>query len=167
MLKLAILCVSVLLFSECRRPEKINLEKIVFHTTRCFGSCPAYHSQIDSNKAFRLFAEYVGNTPDIAINLNNPDTSKMGYFTGTVSNTQYAELENELQLIGLDNLHFDGADCCDGSVKTIIIYYNGKRKVLKSMRPPREADKLISLLRYITESTSTQRTKKIFLIEGE
>jgi len=164
---ITIFIISVLCFISCRKPEKIRLEKIIFHTSRCFGSCPAYHSQIESNKTFHLFAEYVSNTPDIATNLNNPDTSKMGYFTGTVSDIRYAELENELQIIGLDNLQFDDVDCCDGSIKTIIIYYNGKRKALRSMRPPREADKLISLLRYITESTLTHKTTQKFDIEIE
>jgi hypothetical protein len=164
---ITIFIISVLCFIGSRKPEKIRLERIVFHTSRCFGSCPAYHSQIDSNKTFHLFAEYVSNTPDIATNLFNPDSSKMGYFTGRVSDTRYTELESELQIIGLDNLQFDGVDCCDGSIKTIIIYYNGKRKALRSMRPPREADKLISLLRYITESTSTHRTNQKFEIEKE
>lgn len=167
MLRLIILTASVLIFGGCRQYEKIKLEKIIFHTSRCFGSCPAYHSQIDNNKTLHLYSEYVDNTPDINTDLNNPDTSRMGYFTGRVSDRLYTQLENELQNIGIDNLQFDGQDCCDGSVETIIIYYNGKRKFLKSMFPPREADKLISLLLNIAESTPTKRSNNTFDIEDQ
>ncbi|WP_443092815.1 DUF6438 domain-containing protein [Chryseolinea sp. T2] len=166
-LRLIILGLSILIFDGCRRYEKVKLDKIIFHTSRCFGSCPAYHSQIDSNRTLLLHSEYVDNTPDINTDLNNPDTSRIGYFTGQVSDRQYKELVNELEDIGLDDLQFDGMDCCDASTKTIIVYYNGKRKFLKSMFPPREADKLISLLRSICESTNTQRTDKMFQIEDK
>lgn len=166
MVRLIILIVSVLIFGACRQYEKIKLEKIIFHSTRCFGSCPAYHAQIDSTRTLLLYSEYVDKTPDINTDLNNPDTTEMGYFTGQVSDRQYNELVAELENVGPDNLDFDGRDCCDGSTKTIIIYYNGKRKFLKSMFPPREADKLISVLRQICESTVTQRTNQTFDIEG-
>ena len=130
------------------------------------GSCPAYHAQIDSTGTLLLYSEYVDKTPDINTDLNNPDTTKMGYFTGRVSDRQYNDLIKELENVGLENLRFDGRDCCDGSTKTIIIYYNGKRKFLKSMFPPREAGKIISQLRYIAESTPTQRTNQKFDIEN-
>lgn len=165
--RLIILGFSILMFGGCRQYEKVKLDKIIFHTTRCLGLCPAYHSQIDRNKTLLLHSEYVDNTPGINTDLNNPDTSRIGYFTGQVSDRQYTELVNELENIGLDDLQFDGVDCCDASTKTIIVYYNGKRKFLKSMFPPREADKLISLLRSICESTKTQRTDKIFQVEDK
>lgn len=167
MIRLIVLTALILILASCVQYKKIKLEKIIFHTSRCFGSCPAYHTQIDSTGTLLLYSEYVDKTPDINTDLNNPDTTKMGYFTGQVSDRQYKELVNELENVGLDNLHFDGRDCCDGSTKTIIIYFNGKRKFLKSMFPPREADKLISQLRYITESTVTQRTNQTFKIEDK
>lgn len=166
MTKPIIFIFSVLLLGNCTQYKKIKLEKVIFHTSRCFGTCPAYHSEIDRNQNLLLYSEYVSKTPGIYTNLNNPDTSKMGYFVGKVSDNKYQELLNEIENIGLDNLKFDGLDCCDGSIKTIIVYYNGKGKFLKSMRPPREADRLISILRFIDESTKTQRTDKKFTIEG-
>jgi hypothetical protein len=39
----------------------------------------------------------VDNTADINTDLNNPDTSKMGYFTGKVSDRLYLELVAELK----------------------------------------------------------------------
>jgi hypothetical protein len=165
--RLITLIFFIFAFGGCRHYEKVKLDKIIFHTSRCFGSCPAYHSQIDSNKTLLLHAEYVDNTLDIQTDLNNSDSSKMGYFTGQVNDRFYTELVNELENVGLDDLQFDGADCCDGSTKTIIVYYNGKRKFLKSMFPPKEANKLISILRNICESTNTQRTDKTFQIEDK
>jgi hypothetical protein len=42
--------------------------------------------------------------------------------------------------------------CCDSSIKTILISYNGKYKRFKSMTPPKEA---IPLIDYLTQ-LSTQ-----------
>lgn len=168
MRQLIIVSISVLLLLGCKRVDDMKLEKIIFHTSGCFGHCPIFHSEIDSAKGFRLFSEYVDETPDIHTELySNPDSSRIGYFTGNVSDLLYKRLENELQIVGLGDLKFDGVDCCDGSVVTIIVYYNGKKKFFKSMFPPKEASKLVSILRQITESTTVERTSETFEIENE
>ena len=42
---------SILLLSGCYRKGKpIKFEKIIFHTSMCFGDCPIYHLEVDSNK---------------------------------------------------------------------------------------------------------------------
>jgi hypothetical protein len=110
-------------------------------------------------------AEYVSKSSDRS-NFHDPDTSRMGYFKGKVSERLYSELEDELQNVDLEHLQFDGVTCCDRSVKALIIYYNGKRKVLESVTPPEKTEKLIELLRYIVESTPTKRTPKRFSIEN-
>lgn len=153
----------------CSSPEKITLEKIVFHSSRCFGSCPAYHAQIDHDKTILLYSEYVSSKSGSAIKLNDPDTTKVGYFTGKVNEADYSDLERELQNIGINDLQFDeNLTCCDASLITIIVYYNnGKRKVLKSMFPPQEANRLIFLLYGIIESAELHRADQKFDIEGE
>jgi hypothetical protein len=148
----------------CTQPEKIKLSRIIFHTSRCFGSCSSQSIQIDSNRVMLLHSVHVDATPGIGIDFN-PDSSRIGYFTGTISERLYTELEHELQNIQLRDLKFDGVSCCDGSVITIIVYYNGKRKFLKSMSPPAKARRLIDMLRYIGASTAVKRTKERFFIE--
>lgn len=149
-----------------KQKEKTHsFEKIIFHTTGCFGTCPTYHLQLDSNKKIKLFAERVyKNDKDFSFDL---DTAKTGYFNGVASDSTFTLLDNELKSIGLDTLEFDGASCCDGSLITIIVYYDGKRKYLKSMFPPDKASKLIGILYDICEKSTLTRTTQKFEIENE
>lgn len=91
----------------------------------------------------------------------------MGYFIGVVSDTSYNRLTNNLQNVGLKTLEFDGANCCNASIKTIIIYYNNERKYLQSMFPPEKANELISTLNEICETSKLEMTAEKFEIEYE
>lgn len=166
-LKALILVFVVLILLGCRQSEKqLKLEKIIFHTSMCFGTCPTYHLQVDNNKKVKLYAEKVYKKP-IDFGSYDTDTTKSGYFIGEVSDTNFDKLTNQLNVIGLDTLKFDGQDCCDGSLITIIVYYNGKRKYLKSMFPPDKANELISTLFEICETSVLTRTTSKFNIEDE
>jgi hypothetical protein len=146
------------------KDDLIDFEKVIFHTSRCFGTCPIYHLQIDNKRQVKLFAEEVfSNTNEIFA--YNDDTAKMGHFEGILSENTYTELVNELKTCNIDSLNFDGSMCCDGTIITIIIYYNGERKYLKSMFPPIMANSLISCLYNICRNTPLARTKSKFKIE--
>jgi hypothetical protein len=142
--------------------KKIKLDKIIFHTSRCFGFCPTYHLQVDDKKEVKLYSEQVYKNRSI-----ETDKTKTGYFVGVLSDTTFNKLTNELSVIGLDTLEFDGSSCCDGSEITIIVYYNGKRKFLKAMFPPDKADKLIGILYDICETSNLTRVTQKFDIENE
>lgn len=167
---LSLLILLPFLASHEARPDKeyvpqVSFEKIIFHTTECNGACAVYHLQVDADKSLKLFAEKVYKI-DKSISLAY-DSAKTGYFTGMVNDTLFAYLEHELKTIELESLEFNGASCCDGSLITIIVYYNGKRKLLKSMFPPAKAHKLIGILYDICgKSTLTKKTGK-FVIENE
>lgn len=168
-MKQAIILFSiVLVFWGCTKTnQKVKLEKIIFHTSSCFGSCPVYHLQIDNNKQIKLHAERVYKEPS-DFGYFELDSSKMGYFTGSISDTVFNKLIEELSSIGLDTLVFDGVDCCDGSVITMIVYYNdGKRKFLKSMFPPTHTNQVIETLHNICEKSTLTRTPQSFSLEKE
>ncbi len=158
-----LLALTITVIGYGQSKKTFQLEKIIFHTSMCYGYCPSYHLQVDKDKKINLFAEQV--YKNVRYQSYEPDTTKTGYFTGIVADTTFNKLTNELQKIGLDSLEFDGATCCDGSIKTIIVYYNGKRKYLKSMFPPVKAGKLISILYEICETSKLQRTDERFKIE--
>lgn len=141
--------------------DEIILEKICFHTSYCFGTCPTYHLEIDSSKNVNLFIEEIYKK-DSEFEV---DKDKIGYYKGEIENHDYSKLVNLIRTCNLNLLKFDEADCCDGSVITIIVYYNGKRKYLKSMFPPKIANKLISFLYDLCENTQLIRTKEEFEIE--
>jgi hypothetical protein len=69
-----------------------------------------------------------------------------------------------LQICDIDKLKFDGPDCCDLPIRTIIVYYNGKRKYLRAMFPPERAENLINYLYNICEYSKLQ-VSNIFNIE--
>ncbi|HMI06068.1 MAG TPA: hypothetical protein VK528_00875, partial [Flavobacterium sp.] len=60
-----------------------------------------------------------------------------------------------------------GPDCCDGPVKTIIIYYNGKRKYLHAMFPPDHALPLIATLNGIYSTSKFVKSAQPFEIERD
>jgi hypothetical protein len=137
--------------------KSLKLEKIIFHTSGCYGTCPTYHLQIDSSRQVKLFAEtvYLEGTN---FREHKIDEDKTGYFSGSIGNSVYKKLISQLQICNIDTLTFGGPDCCDRPVKTIIVYYNGKRRYLSAMFPPDIAYDLISLLDDICENTKLIRS---------
>jgi hypothetical protein len=141
----------------------IRIERIIFHSSFCFGTCPTYHLELDNKKSFKLFAEKVY-TDKVSLNYTE-DTAKMGYFTGAVNDSTFVKLTNAIKTVGIDTLSFNNETCCDGSLITIIIYYNGKRKYLKSMFPPAKAELMINVLFEICSTSKLVRTHDKFVIE--
>ena len=161
------LIVATLLLSTsgCRKKNKIRLEKIIYHTSPCFGNCPTYQLEIDSNKNARLFAERVYKKgPPLK---REEDLSRTGFFKGKLQDSIFNKVSNQLDAAEIDELEFDGVTCCDGSVRTLIVYYNGKKKVLESMFPPDEARNLLKSLDDICRNNSFPKTHGSFKIEGQ
>jgi hypothetical protein len=140
--------------------ETFSLEKIIFHTSECHGSCSEYHLEIDSNKNTRLFSEKVFN------NNYQKNKAKEGYFSGKIDEANYQKLENLIKSIGADTLNFGNENCCDAPVRTVIVYYNGKRKFMKSMFPPKSTFPMLDQLRFICENHKLKRTNEKFVIES-
>jgi hypothetical protein len=166
---LSALLIVFSLLSCNRTVETITFEKIVFHTYPSFwGSTPTFHLQVDKDKNMKIYSEEVFKYPN-KIRSWETDTSKMGYFIGKVTDTTFVKLKSELQAIGLDTVKFVSPKYAldSESPVDIIVYYNGKRKCLKSMYPPTYARKLISTLYEICETTDLQKTKEKFIIEKE
>jgi hypothetical protein len=141
----------------------IHFEKIKFHTTHCYGHCPIYHLEIDSAGNVRLHREMAYN--ELKNGKYVVDSTSIGYYQGKLDQNTLSELVSAIQTCNLNTLEFDGADCCDGSIQTIIIYYNGRRKRLESMFPPRMASKLIMKLLEICETKDLKKVDEKFQIE--
>lgn len=145
--------------------EPFSFEKIIFHTTSCYGRCPIYHLQLTQDKQIRLHTEDAyRNDKDFSF---KRDSSKTGYFTGSIQDSVYKNLVTALSAIDLNNLEFNNAQCCDGTLITVIVYYNGKRKVLRSMFPPAKAQKLIGMLYDICGKSELIRSTQQFSVEKD
>ncbi|MDC3253537.1 DUF6438 domain-containing protein [bacterium] len=141
----------------------IEFEKITFHTTSCFGKCPVYHLEVNMLGEAKLQIERIYKKNKTRG--HETDTMRAGYYLGNISEDDLKHLKLSIQTCNLDNLKFDGYLCCDGSVKTIIVNYSGKRRYLKDMFPPRIADNLINQLEQIAENNNFTKTDIKFELE--
>lgn len=140
-----------------------KFEKIIFHTSACFGDCPIYHLEVKNDKKVKLITEK--SFRNSKLKLNEPENRIPNYRIGTLNDTMFNQLATELNTIGLESLEFDGATCCDRPLITIIVYYNGKRKLLQSTFPPDKADRLIEILYEVSKCNDYQKSNDAFSIE--
>ena len=145
---------------EFNKDKSILFEKIIYHTTSCFGSCPTIDLEIKNDKSVYLKGQFYKNNSMFEV-----DSSKSGVFIGKLNDALYAELIDILQTCNLKTLSFPERHGADAPVTTLIIYYNGQRKYLKSMFPPTIADKLIEFLYLVNTKVDLTRTDKIRTIE--
>ena len=54
-------------FSEAQTVDKIQLDKIIFHSSRCNGTCPSIDLEIDSSKNIFVNREYYKSKSNIDI----------------------------------------------------------------------------------------------------
>ena len=160
-----VLCILVFYTSNAQKNASGQFKKIIFETTGCMGKCPAYYLQIDNKKQAKLFAMAVYKDPDDVWGTRSLDSSKMGYFCGGINNTTYDKLIKILQTSTGDSI------CCgqqgyDGSITTIIIYHNRKRKYLRAMFLSSTANNLFNLLFDICKRNDFLRSRKKFSIEN-
>ena len=136
---------------EFLRDATIQFEKIIYHTTTCFGSCPEIDLEIDSNKKIYLSVWYMDGSP------TQTSKERSGEFEGVLSDSLYNELILLLQTCNLKTLYFPDRTGSDAPVTTLIIYFDGKRKYLKSMFPPDIAGGLIGYLYTIPDRQKLER----------
>jgi hypothetical protein len=136
-----------------------KLSKLVYHLSRCNGTCPSMDLEIDSNKTVYVNREYYKTKSDI-------DSSSSGRFKGTLTQEQDIKLMEILKKSNLDSLEFAPVGITDVPETTIIVYYNGKRKYLKSARPPLVANDLITLLKSIGGDKGLERTNEVKELEN-
>jgi len=136
-----------------------KLSKLVYHLSRCNGTCPSIDLEIDSNKAVYVSREFYKTKSEI-------DSTNSGRFKGTLTQAQDKLLMEILKKSNLDSLEFAPVGIADVPETTIIIYYNGKRKYLKSERPPVAANDLITFLKSIGNDKKLERANEVKELEN-
>ena len=101
-------------FSSCKAQtkDKINLSKIIFHSSRCNGTCPSIDLEIDSTKSLFVDREYFKTKSET-------DKHYSGQFKGVLSQSEYDKLLAHLQKSNIDILKFPDVTCCDGVITKI------------------------------------------------
>src|SRR5690606_5522312 len=101
-----------------------KFEKLVFRASACYGSCPILNLNLHSNRKIELNAIYFDKNGIYEMQ------EKSGNFIGEIDEQTYNELMTLLiqTKIGSFNIIPNNFElCCDGAIKTIITYHNGKR----------------------------------------
>jgi hypothetical protein len=115
----------------------ISFEKLVYHSFYG-GNDPHVSIQVDS--ARNLYA-----------NFRNPYSDKMlrtGAYSTVLDEDTYHKLITQLQNTQLRALRFGNVKGADSPITTLIIYYNGRRKYLRSIAPHRVARDLLNYIRW-------------------
>lgn len=139
--------------------DDFKFSGIVYHLSRCNGACPSMDLEIDSNKAVYVNREFYKTKSQI-------DSANSGRFKGKLSPEQDKMLLAVLKKSKLDSLQFTPVGISDVSETTIIVYYNGKRKYLRSARPPVNASELITVLKSIGNDKRLERTTEVKELEN-
>ena len=152
---LSIACLSWQLHTR----DKLHFEKIIYHSNS-FSPGPFLNLEIDSDRT--VFA-----CRTFDVKPKTLDSLQAGNFKGRLSEDDYKQLIDMLQSVDINTLEFPGVFCCDNVITTIIVYYNHKRKYLRSMEHPRKADELISFLLKIGKVYPLAKTNQEHKIEEE
>lgn len=127
--------------------DTIKFEKLVFHSTGCFGYCPIMTIEIDNKKNLK----YIG----------GQFSHIKGNYSSTLSDSLYAELINILRISELDKLKNNNSKVEDVPVYTIAISYNQKNRLLKSYRLPLVANELLNYLMHITKRVKLNKNDNL------
>lgn len=138
-----------------------RFEKLVYHTTECFGSCPIIDLELNSNRQIRCSAR---NAYNFAGN-GGLDSSLIGDFSGLLPHKEFDTLMLLLKTAGLRTLKYRPQFCCDAPVTTLIVYSNGERKYIKSMFLPPHLYTLIGYLYRLNRKAILVRSRNKIKLE--
>ena len=136
--------------------------KLIFHTTSCFGFCPVIDLEISSDRSIRFSGNYFKDE-----NFNEIDSARSGNFSGKLPDQLYNELID--LIIASKITELDQAQnqilCCDGAIKTLILYHNDSRTYYKAMFEPKALRELISFLYAIDKNVNLTEVEENFSFE--
>ena len=149
-----LIIISFILNSCASKKNNNGFEKIIFHTSKCFGTCPEYHLEINKNKEVKLYVEK-------AYEKRKIDTLKMGYYKGKLDDKTYMEFIDLIKKIDLEKSGIiepkrepNTIILSEGSQLSIILYIKKQRKPMIYIYPAGHWEKLMSFVYKIGKSES-------------
>ena len=159
------LIISTIILGCASQKNNMVFEKLVYNSSMCFGDCPVIHFQVNNDKTLLLSMMKISRMSRQAAGDYSIEKEEFKYYKGKVSDDLYNQLLAEL--VTTDTVNLEGPNCCDASMKTMIAYYNGKRKYVKTMFPSAEGKNLFSILQKISESENLTETSEKIDFETE
>jgi len=138
-------------------------DKLVFHTSSCFGSCPIINLEIASDRNIKINREYIKDRTE-----SKKDFEKSGNFIGKIPEIEFKkliELIIKSKITTLKDTEDNNMFCCDGAIKTIILYHNGKRNYFKAMFEHEMVTELINFLYQISGKMEMEKVSEEFKFE--
>jgi len=121
--------------------DEFNFEKLIFTASSCNGTCPVLQMRISGDQKIEMNAKYSDESGLLI------DKDKSGSYFGKLNDSLYSELIDLLIKSKIETLNISNEMlCCDGAVKTIEVYHNGKRNYVQTMFEPRMLRELIGFL---------------------
>jgi len=157
--------------------EKLELEKIIFHTDEdgCWGPCPEYHLEISKSLKTRLWNEKEAYLDTIypVHDLRNRgyliDSAKLGYYKGKISQERFQQIKNLIEQSRFDTIQnsSDKTNCHDALTKRMILYFKGnkRKEILYSCGENWQLDSLSNLIYSFIDDHHLIKTEKSFYIE--
>ena len=161
-----LIIISFILNSCASKKNNTGFEKIIFHTSKCFGTCPEYHLEINKNKEVKLYVEK-------AYEKRKIDTLKMGYYKGKLDDKTYMEFIDLIKKIDLEKSGIiepkrepNTIIFSEGSQLSIILYIKKQRKPMIYIYPAGHWEKLMTFVYKIGKSESLTKTTEKLEIEA-
>ncbi|WP_262488072.1 DUF6438 domain-containing protein [Flavobacterium gilvum] len=131
----------------------------MFHASTCFGTCPEINLEINADEKIKIKSLFY------KAELLKDDV-RSGSFVGQLDNETFEELKKLIIQSRLTTHNINDKElCCDGAIKTIITYHNGKRNYVKTMFEPMILGKLIHFLYEIDTKVNLEKTNMKFKFE--
>lgn len=142
--------------------SSFTFNKLIFHTSACFGSCPVINLEISSDKSIRFTGNYFKDE-----NFDEIDSARSGNFSGQLSDQLYNELIDLIITSKITEMEYNQNQilCCDAPIKTLILYHNDTRKYYKAMFEPSVLRDLISFLYSIDQNLELTQVEDNFYFE--
>ena len=142
-----------------------KFEKIIFHTSKCFGTCPEYHLELNQKKEIKLYVEK-------AYQKRKIDTVKIGYYKGKLDNETYSEFISLIEKIDIEKSGIiepkqepNTIILKEGSQLSLILYTNKQRKPIIYIYPAGHWEKLMNFVYKIANDDKLIKTKEKLEIE--
>ncbi|ESU19832.1 hypothetical protein FEDK69T_30880 [Flavobacterium enshiense DK69] len=164
----AILLIIITQFLANCSSGKINsrFEKMIFHTSKCFGTCPEYHLELNQNKKIKLYIEKAYQNYKI-------DSTRIGFYRGKLDKETYNEFLSILEKIDLEKsgtkappVEPNTITLSEGSQLTLILYIDNKRKPMRYIYPAGLMQDLMAFLYKISKDKSLTKVNEKLEIES-
>lgn len=119
--------------------NSIKFEKLIFHTSACYGWCPKVDIEIDNKRNIYLYGEFYKE-------YTHSEFDSTGQYIGVLKKNLYHKLIRLIRASNIEQLPKEDTKYVDAPISTLIMYYNSQRIYLKYAFPPIIARELFLFL---------------------